>query len=240
MVAERLHSQIAQTPRHIALIMDGNGRWACWRGLSRTAGHQAATRHLLELIHVCNEFDIPYLTLYTFSTENWRRPRQEVEGMFRVISDFLDTEIGNLHRLGVRLRHLGRIDEIEESLQARARRALELTRANTGLCLTVAFNYGGRADIIDAVRALMASGVAPDMIDEQMVHTYLSTHGLPDPDLVIRTSGEQRLSNFLLWETAYSVFWTTPTFWPDFRSEHLRQAIEDYQECQHDHYQVVG
>lgn len=229
---------IVCAPQHIALIMDGNGRWACKRGRVRTVGHQAATANLLEIVHYCMQIGVQYLTLYTFSTENWRRPREEVEGMFGVISDFLDRETETLHRLNIRLRHLGRPDGVDEDLQCKARHAFDLTRHNTRLTLTIAFNYGGRADIVDAVRALIAQGVDPDTVNEQTLKEYLSTYALPDPDLVIRTSGEQRLSNFLLWETAYSVCWTTPIFWPDFRSEHLQEAVDNYMERQLAYWQV--
>ncbi len=223
-------------PRHIALIMDGNGRWALKKGLTRTDGHRAATRHLFELVDVCLKMDIPFLTLYTFSTENWKRPFHEVMGMFQVISDFLDAEVDNLHARNVRLRHLGRLDGVSHALQQKACRALDITRQNDGLTLTIAFNYGGRADIIDAVRTLIERGIDPDSIDETTLTTCLSTQGLPDPDLVIRTSGERRLSNFLLWETAYSLCWSTPTYWPDFRAHNLREAIADYQ-AYHLYYQ---
>jgi undecaprenyl diphosphate synthase len=215
-------------PQHIALIMDGNGRWACQRGLTREHGHRAATRNLLELAELCIELHIAYLTMYTFSTENWNRPEREVQGMFDVISNFLDTEVEALHRLGIRLQHIGRLQQVDEELQQKARRALNLTCQNTRLTLTVAFNYGGRADIVDAVRKMIEHGLPSGLVDERVLRAHLSTRDLPDPDLVIRTSGEQRLSNFLLWETAHSVCWTSRVYWPEFCASHLRQAIEHY------------
>jgi undecaprenyl diphosphate synthase len=166
--------------------------------------------------------------LYTFSTENWRRPSHEVAGMFQVISEFLDASTEALHARDVRLRHLGRIQGVSADLQRKANAALDLTRHNTRLTLSIAFNYGGRADIVEAVRRIVSGGLTQQDIDEQTITTYLSTAELPDPDLVIRTSGEQRLSNFLLWESAYSLCWTTPVFWPDFRAEHLQQALDAY------------
>lgn len=231
MIVETFLSSSPPLPQHIALIMDGNGRWALQHGLTRTDGHRAATRHLREITEFCIDMHIPYLTLYTFSTENWRRPKHEVQGMFKVMADFLDHDTTYLHSLDVQMRHIGRLDGVDEHLRTRAQYALDLTFHNRGLILTVAFNYSGRADIIDAVRAIVASGRTYETINEQTLDAYLSTCNLPDPDLVIRTSGEQRLSNFLLWETAYSTCWTTPVYWPDFRLPHLREAIEYYTQC---------
>jgi undecaprenyl diphosphate synthase len=219
-------------PQHIGLIMDGNGRWAALRRLSRTMGHRAATRNVLELVDHCIGLGIPYMTLYTFSTENWRRPTHEVAGMFQVISEFLDNCTSALHARGVRLRHLGRTQGVSADLQRKANYALDLTRNNARLNLSIAFNYGGRADIIEAVRRIVSGGLAHHDIDEHTITTHLSTADLPDPDLLIRTSGEQRLSNFLLWESAYSMCWTTPVFWPDFGAEHLQQALDAYAEMQ--------
>jgi undecaprenyl diphosphate synthase len=215
-------------PQHIAIIMDGNGRWARQRGLPRLAGHRAGTENIRGIVTACAEWGIRYLTLYAFSTENWSRPSIEVQGLMQILSDFIDRETQALHEKGVHLRHLGRLEGLSERLKQKVRYAIDLTRHNDRLILAVAFNYGGRAEIVDAVRALVAEGLAPDVIDEQAISARLSTSGMPDPDLVIRTSGEWRLSNFLIWQTAYSEYWTTPVFWPDFKSEHLRQAIHDY------------
>ncbi len=215
-------------PRHIAIIMDGNGRWANKRGLPRLAGHRAGTENIRSLVTECAEIGIPYLTLYAFSTENWSRPSAEVEGLMRILSDFIDRETNELHRQGVHLRHLGRLEGISPTLRQKVEYALNLMHDNTRLTLAIAFNYGGRSDIVHAVRALIAKGVSATEINEQAVAAHLSTAGMPDPDLIIRTSGEWRLSNFLVWETAYSEYWTTPIFWPEFRPEHLRQALRDY------------
>ncbi len=221
-------SQRARIPQHIAIIMDGNGRWARQRHLPRLAGHRAGTENIRRIVTECAEQGVHYLTLYAFSTENWSRPSAEVDGLMRILSDFIDRETINLHREGVRLRHLGRLDNISAELRQKILDAIELTRDNARITLAVAFNYGGRADIVDAVRELIALGVKADDVTEEMLSDHLSTCGMPDPDLIIRTSGEWRLSNFLIWQAAYSEYWTTPVYWPDFSPEHLRQAIDDY------------
>lgn len=215
-------------PRHIAIIMDGNGRWAKKRGLPRILGHRAGTENIRRIVTESAELGVRYLTLYAFSTENWSRPSAEVEGLMRILSEFMDREVRNLHSEHVQIRHLGRMDNVSPMLQRKIRNAVELTRDNNRITLAVAFNYGGRADIIDAVRAIIASGVPPERIDEEQISAHLSTSGMPDPDLIIRTSGEWRLSNFLIWQAAYSEYWTTPMFWPDFGPDQLRQAIRDY------------
>ncbi len=222
-------SQRARIPRHIAIIMDGNGRWARQRHLPRLAGHRAGTENIRRIVTECAQQGVQYLTLYAFSTENWSRPSAEVDGLMRILSDFIDRETINLHREGARLRHLGRLDNISAELRQKILDAIELTRHNARITLAVAFNYGGRADIVDAVRELITLGVKADDVTEEMISDHLSTRGMPDPDLIIRTSGEWRLSNFLIWQAAYSEYWTTPVYWPDFSPEHLRQAIDDYE-----------
>jgi undecaprenyl diphosphate synthase len=217
-----------RVPCHIAIIMDGNGRWARKRGLPRLAGHRAGTENIRRIVTECAEQGVRYLTLYAFSTENWSRPSAEVSGLMHILSEFIDRETANLHREGAQIRHLGRMDNVSGALQRKIRSAIEQTRENQRLILSVAFNYGGRADIVDAVRALVAEGVPAAQITEEAIDAHLSTGGMPDPDLIIRTSGEWRLSNFLIWQAAYSEYWTTPAFWPDFSPEHLRKAIEDY------------
>ena len=212
-------------PRHIAIIMDGNGRWAKQRGLPRLAGHRAGVENIRRILTECVEQGIRYLTIYAFSTENWSRPSAEVEGLMRIFSEFLDRETRNLYEQGVQLRHLGSMEGVSPLLQRKTQAALDLTRDNDRITLCVAFNYGGRADIVAAVRALVAEG---GVIDEQAISTHLSTRGLPDPDLIVRTSGEWRLSNFLIWQAAYSEYWVTPAYWPDFTPDFLRQAIQDY------------
>lgn len=221
-------SQRVRVPRHIAIIMDGNGRWARHRHLPRLAGHRAGTENIRRIVTECAKQGVKYLTLYAFSTENWSRPSAEVDGLMAILGDFIDRETVNLHREGAQLRHLGRLEHISAALQRKIADAIEMTRDNTRVTLAVAFNYGGRADIVDAVRELVARGTPPDQITEETIGDHLSTHGMPDPDLIIRTSGEWRLSNFLIWQAAYSEYWTTPVYWPDFSPEHLRQAIDDY------------
>jgi len=208
--------------------MDGNGRWAKKRGLPRLAGHRAGVENIRRILTECVNLGIRYLTIYAFSTENWSRPSAEVEGLMRIFSEFLDRETHSLHEQGVQIRHLGSMNGVSPALQRKTQAALDLTRDNQRITLSVAFNYGGRADIVDAVRLLCAEGVAAAAIDEAMIAERLSTRGIPDPDLIIRTSGEWRLSNFLIWQAAYSEYWVTPTFWPDFSPELLRQAIQDY------------
>jgi undecaprenyl diphosphate synthase len=208
--------------------MDGNGRWARQRGLPRLAGHRAGTENIRAIVSEADKVGVRYLTLYAFSTENWNRPSLEVQGLMQILSDFIDRETRNLHEQNVHLRHLGRLEGLNASLAKKVRHAVELTSANTGLTLAIAFNYGGRADIVDAVRAMLAAGVPPEQVNEQRIGEHLSTAGMPDPDMVIRTSGERRLSNFLIWQAAYSEYWFTPVLWPDFRPEHLHQAISEY------------
>jgi undecaprenyl diphosphate synthase len=218
----------ASKPRHVAIIMDGNGRWAKQRGLPRIAGHRAGVENIRRILSECVEQGIRYLTIYAFSTENWSRPSAEVEGLMRIFSEFLDRETNSLHEQGVQIRHLGSMQGVSPTLQRKTKAALDLTRDNQRITLSVAFNYGGRADVVEAVRAIVAAGVPPNAIDEQCISEHVSTRGLPDPDLIIRTSGEWRLSNFLIWQAAYSEYWVTPIYWPDFGPEQLRQAIHDY------------
>ena len=215
-------------PNHIAIIMDGNGRWATARGLPRLAGHRAGVENIRPILTTCGEEGVRYLTLYAFSTENWSRPALEVEGLMRLLEEFIDRETANLHAEGVQLRHLGQLDRLAPAIRRKVEEAIALTRANDRLTLAVAFNYGGRAEIVEAVRALVARGLPPEAIDERQIAAHLWTGDMPDPDLVVRTSGESRLSNFLIWQTAYSEYWSTPVCWPDFGPATLRQAIHDY------------
>jgi undecaprenyl diphosphate synthase len=208
--------------------MDGNGRWAKRRGLPRLAGHRAGVENIRRILRECADLGVHYLTIYAFSTENWSRPSAEVEGLMRIFGEFLDRETRSLHAEGVKIRHLGSMQGVSPSLQRKTQAALDMTRNNQRITLCVAFNYGGRADIVNAVRALLAEGVGADALSEQMISERLSTSGMPDPDLIIRTSGEWRLSNFLIWQAAYSEYWVTPTFWPDFSPELLRQALDEY------------
>lgn len=215
-------------PQHIAIIMDGNGRWAKSRGLPRLAGHSAGTDNLRRVIEGCVEFGVKILTIYAFSTENWERPAEEVNGLMGIIEDVIDRELAELNRNGVRLRHLGRLEGLSPSIREKVEYAIDLTRANSRLILNVAFNYGGRDELIQAIRRIIRDGIAPDSVAEESVSRYLYTAGLPDPDLVIRTSGEQRTSNFLLWQSAYSEWYFPAILWPDFNKEELRRAIWEY------------
>ena len=215
-------------PTHVAIIMDGNGRWAQARGLPRMAGHRAGTENLRRVIEACAEFGIKYLTIYAFSTENWGRPEEEVRGLMRIVEEVIDRELGELHRQGVQLRHIGELKGIKPSLQAKVRHAIELTKDNQRLILNVAFNYGGRDEIVHAIREMIADGVGAQDVNEELVDRYLYTADCPDPDLIIRTSGELRVSNFLIWQGAYAEWYVTPTFWPDFGREELLEALREY------------
>jgi undecaprenyl diphosphate synthase len=215
-------------PGHVAIIMDGNGRWASARGLSRASGHRAGTENLRAIIEACVERGVHVLSLYAFSTENWHRPFAEIDALFSILSDVIDREADELCAQGVRIRHLGSLEQIPPSLAARIRRAVDCTQGNDRLILNVAFNYGSRAEIVRAVRAIVASGLPPEEIDEATICTYLDTAGLPDPDLIIRTAGEMRLSNFLLWQAAYSEFWCTDVFWPEFDAANFRRALQEF------------
>ncbi len=214
-----------KVPVHIAIIMDGNGRWARRRGLPRIAGHRAGAENLRRIINACVEFEVQILTIYAFSTENWGRPESEVRGLMKIFARVLDQELDDLHKQGVCLHHLGDLTGIDPTLQEKVRNALKLTKNNTRLILNVAFNYGGRAEILHAMRKMLADNISPDELTEEMVSSYLFTRGLPDPDLVIRTSGELRISNFLIWQAAYAEYYPTPAYWPDFGREELYEAI---------------
>ncbi|TMQ55609.1 MAG: isoprenyl transferase [Candidatus Eisenbacteria bacterium] len=221
------------TPAHIAIIMDGNGRWAERRGLPRLMGHRAGRRAVREVVEASVELGIKVLTLYTFSLENWDRGAREVSGLMRILEQVLREEREELKRNNVQLRTIGRVDLLPE----RSRKILESTRSylsgNDGLVLVLALSYGGRAEIVDAVRRILEQDrerrIAPAAIDEDFFAGMLDTDGLPDPDLLIRTSGELRVSNFLLWQLAYAEFWVTDVLWPDFRRKHLFQAVYDFQ-----------
>lgn len=217
-----------RVPKHVAIIMDGNGRWARQRNLPRVAGHRAGAENLRRIINACVEFGIHILTIYAFSTENWDRPESEIRGLMKIFTRVLDQELSELHAQGVCLHHLGDLNGIEPELQQKVRDALELTKGNDRLILNVAFNYGGRAEILHAVREMLEDGLRPEALTEELFSSYLFTAGLPDPDLVIRTSGELRISNFLIWQAAYSEYYATPCYWPDFDREELYEALVAY------------
>ena len=219
---------IQKVPSHIAIVMDGNGRWAASRGLPRLAGHRAGTENLRRVIRACVEFNVKVLTIYAFSTENWGRPSDEVEGLMMILEDVIDRELDELHAEGVRLRHIGRLDRLNPRLREKVLNAVELTKNNDQLVLCIAWNYGGRDEIICAIQNLIADGIKPEQIGEELVSSYMFTVGIPDPDLIIRTSGEMRISNFLIWQSAYSEWYITPTLWPDFNREELYKALQAY------------
>jgi undecaprenyl diphosphate synthase len=215
-------------PVHVAIIMDGNGRWALSRGLPRLAGHRAGTENLRRIITASVEFGVKYLTIYAFSTENWGRPSEEVQGLMRILEDVIDKELGELHKEGVQLRHIGRLERLDPKIQEKVLYAIDLTKGNDRLVLNVAFNYGGRDEIVHAIQGMIEDGVPPGDVTADLVSQYLFTAGVPDPDLIIRTSGELRVSNFLIWQAAYSEWYVTPTFWPDFNKEEFHQALMDF------------
>lgn len=225
--------QAQKIPSHIAIIMDGNGRWATKRGLPRLAGHKAGTRTTRLIVEEAARLGIKYLTLYTFSQENWRRPQNEVSGLMELFKDTLAAELNDLNKNNVKLRVIGDFKHIYPQTAKVFQEAIAKTAKNSGLNLIVALNYSSRADIVNAVKLLAGEITAGKLseaeINEQNLKNKLATAGIPDPDLIIRTSGELRLSNFLLWEAAYSEIWVTPILWPDFRPRDLRQAISDYQ-----------
>lgn len=220
--------QLEHVPKHIAIIMDGNGRWAKARGLPRTEGHRQGTENLRRIIRACVEFGVEVLTIYAFSTENWRRPPLEVRLLMTILETVIDRELRELYDNGVQIRHIGRLDQIAPALQKKIQYACDYTRDNSRLILNVAFNYGGRDEIVHAVRQIMAAGIPAEQVTEDVLNQYMYTGGLPDPDLVVRTSGELRLSNFLIWQAAYAEYYFTPVYWPDFDKEELRKAIDEY------------
>ncbi len=227
-MARKSTSLPPSVPAHVAIIMDGNGRWALSRGLPRLAGHRAGTQNLRNIITACVEFGIKYLTIYAFSTENWGRPREEVEGLMHILEDVIDRELAELHKEGVKLRHIGRLERLDPKLQEKVLEAIELTKNNDRLILNVAFNYGGRDEIVFAIQNMIRDGVKPEEVNSDLVSKYLFTAGVPDPDLIIRTSGELRVSNFMIWQGAYSEWYVTSVYWPDFNKAEFRKALDTF------------
>ncbi len=221
-------TKLEKLPRHVAIIMDGNGRWAKARGLPRLAGHRAGTENLRPILEASVEFGIQVLTIWAFSTENWSRPAQEVQGLLRILRRMIQRELKELHEQGVQLRHIGRLDRLPAGLQKQVRDAVELTRNNDRLILNVAFDYGGRSEIIQAVQRIVQDGIPAEQIDEALFSRYMYTADMPDPDLIIRTSGELRTSGFLMWQAAYAEYYITPTYWPDFDRNELYKALLAY------------
>ncbi|HEY81447.1 MAG TPA: isoprenyl transferase [Anaerolineae bacterium] len=216
-------------PGHVGIIMDGNGRWARARGLPRAAGHRAGTKNIRRVLTESVEIGIKVLTIYAFSTENWARPKDEVDHLMRLISQSIQEQLDDLDANGVRILHSGRLEEVNPSLQKEIRHAIDRTRHNDSIVLNVAFNYGGRAEIVDAIKEIMREGIPPEEVTEEVVSQHLYTPDLPDPDLIIRTGGEFRLSNFLIWQAAYAEFYSTPVYWPDFDEAELRKAVAVFQ-----------
>jgi len=215
-------------PRHLAIIMDGNGRWATSQGLPRLQGHRAGVENVRRTLKAVVARGISILTLYAFSTENWNRPEAEVQGLLALIDRSLIKELPELNRQGVRLQHIGELTGLRSSTQQKVKEAIHQTRSNQRLVLNLAFNYGGRAEIMHAIRKIMDDGIEQEQVDEKMLSSYLYTAGQPDPDLIIRTGGELRLSNFLLWQAAYAELYSTGTYWPDFDEIELQRALDHY------------
>jgi len=224
--------KIARLPNHVAIVPDGNGRWAEQRGLPRLAGHQAGSENMWRMVKYLSTYPIKYVTVYGFSTENWNRPEDEVRGLLSILEEAINKHAPALHKRGVRLRHLGRLSELPQGLQLAINRAVELTKNNTGMTLSLAFNYGGRIEILDAVRRLMAEGITTQNIDEELFSSYLYTADSPDVDLLVRSGDELRLSNFLIWQTAYSEYYFTKVLWPDFTKKDIDKALLSYSQRQ--------
>ena len=220
--------EASELPLHVAIIMDGNGRWAEDRGLPRLAGHRSGTENIRKVTKSAISAGVKYLTLFAFSTENWSRPNSEVSGLMGILGEVIGNEARELSNAGVRLNHLGRIDRLPHSLQAAIKAAVSLTQNNTGLVLSVAFDYGGRDEILQALKRIINDRLPPENLDEATFNQYLYTDGIPDPDLIVRTGGEMRFSNFLLWQAAYSEHYVTNTRWPDFDESEFFKAIETY------------
>ena len=213
---------------HLAIIMDGNGRWAENKRLPRLAGHRAGTENIRSIIEESTKLGIQHLTLFAFSTENWRRPSSEVEGIMDILKNVINSETFSLHQQGVKILHIGSLQGLSQELKEAISYATELTRNNKTLCLNIAFNYGGRAEILEATKKMLTDNISVQDLDEKTFSSYLDTAGIPDPDLIIRTGGEMRLSNFLIWQSAYSEYYSTTKFWPDFKKSDLRKALDTY------------
>jgi undecaprenyl diphosphate synthase len=225
-------SQTNYPPRHVAIIMDGNGRWAKKRSLPRLVGHKAGGDNIRPVVMIFVNYGVKYLTLYMFSTENWNRPGLEVAGLMSLLGKKIDGETRAFHQENIRLLHVGRLDRLSQKLREKVKAAVELTKNNTGLTVCLAFDYGGRDEIVYAARRMASAGIHDDSIDEPVFARYLYNPDVPDPDLVIRTGGESRLSNFLLWQAAYSELYFTPVLWPDFGPKDVEEALSEYKRRQ--------
>ena len=226
-IARRL--DFDRLPKHVAIIMDGNGRWAAERHLPRVEGHRAGIDAVRDSVETSARLGLGVLTLYAFSVENWKRPALEVTALMGLLRHYLRAELKTLLKNGIQFRVIGQVDRLSPEIREELEAAVERTASNTGMVFNIALSYGGRAEIVDAARQAIAQGIAPEDLDEDTFSSLLYTAGQPDPDLLIRTSGEMRVSNFLLWQIAYAEIWVTDTFWPDFRARHLLEAVADYQ-----------
>lgn len=215
-------------PSHVGIIMDGNGRWAKARGLPRLLGHRAGTKNLRRVIRAAADAGVKFITFYAFSTENWKRPTEEVNGLMDLLAEFIDDEVRDLHKENARLLHIGHLDGLTPLLKKKVEDAIELTKNNTRITVIIAFNYGGRDEIVSAVRRLIEAGIRPDEVSEESLSKALFTAGIPDPDLIIRTSGEKRTSNFLIWQAAYAEWSFPDIYWPDFDEKALLAEFENY------------
>lgn len=225
---EKGYPTLSHPPYHVGIIMDGNGRWAKLRGKPRIEGHRAGTENLRRVLEYSVEFGVKMLTIYAFSTENWKRPPLEVMGLMNILENVIDKELSELHKNGVQLRHLGRLERLKPSIRQKVLRAIETTKNNNRLILNVAFNYGGRDEIVQAVKNMMRDNVKPDDVTEDLLSQYMYTSGSPDPELIIRTSGEFRTSNFLIWQAAYAEYYITPVYWPDFDKDEYYKALSTF------------
>jgi len=215
-------------PEHVAIIMDGSGRWAQQQGLPRRVGHREGIANAHRVVEILLDYGIKYVTLYVFSTENWKRPREEVDGIFQILIDVADDEIEFARREGIRICHLGKVDGLPSGLRSKIEQAVDLTRSNKAMILSLALNYGSRSEIVEAIRKLRQDGIPAGDVDEALFSRYLCTADIPDPDLVIRSGGEIRLSNFLLWQIAYAEFYFSPLPWPDFKRDEVNKALMAY------------
>jgi undecaprenyl diphosphate synthase len=221
-------NQNIKIPTHVGLIMDGNGRWATQQGLPRLAGHKAGVENVKPTVLAAKKFGVKYLTFYAFSTENWKRPQDEVSWIMNLLSIFIDREVNNLNKEGVRILHIGHRERLGRELLKKIEDAIELTKNNTAITVQLGLDYGGRDEITQAVRKIVASGVSPEEVNEELISQNLYTAGIPDPDLIIRTSGEMRTSNFLIWQSAYAEWVFPETYWPDFTEEVFWQMLVEY------------
>ncbi|MFC1866010.1 isoprenyl transferase [Chloroflexota bacterium] len=224
--------EITHLPQHIAFIMDGNGRWAEQRGLPRLEGHHHGMESTRSVVERLGEYKIKYVTLYSFSTENWNRPKDEVDGLLSLLGESITKETKELHKNNVRVLHMGHLDRLPVGLKQAIADSIELTKNNNGIILSLAFDYGGRLEILDAVRNIIAEGISPKDIDEKLFDSYLFSAGLPEVDLLVRTGGELRISNFLLWQCAYSELYFSDVLWPDFNSHEVDKALLAYSKRQ--------